>query len=137
MITWVGKGLIRLPFYPFPYLMRTTRSSSSTNAATTKMSDSPINPKVPTSALGKRKAETKLTKDTKKLAKQEPDSEQHYSASNTTLVPAVLPFDFQEAKRHLIEVDHRFEDLFQRMACKPFEHLEQVHPFRYGIWCPL
>jgi len=45
-------------------------------------------------------------------------------------VPAVLTFDFEEAKKHLIEVDHRFEDLFSKMECKPFEHLEQVHPFR-------
>jgi DNA-3-methyladenine glycosylase II len=41
-----------------------------------------------------------------------------------------LTFDFQEAKRHLIQADHRFEDLFQRMKCKPFEQLERVHPFR-------
>jgi DNA-3-methyladenine glycosylase II len=46
-------------------------------------------------------------------------------------VPAMLSFDFEEAKRHLIEVDHRFEDLFSKMQCKPFQHLEQVHPFRY------
>lgn len=45
-------------------------------------------------------------------------------------VPAVLSFDFEEAKRHLIQVDQRFEELFAKMKCKPFEHLEQVHPFR-------
>jgi hypothetical protein len=46
-------------------------------------------------------------------------------------VPAVLTFNYEEAKKHLIEVDHRFEDLFRKMKCKPFEQLEQVHPFRY------
>ncbi|KAG2015537.1 hypothetical protein CC2G_008801 [Coprinopsis cinerea AmutBmut pab1-1] len=45
-------------------------------------------------------------------------------------VPAVLSFDFNEAMRHLITVDPRFQDLFDRMPCRPFEQLEQVHPFR-------
>ncbi|KAF4621205.1 hypothetical protein D9613_000671 [Agrocybe pediades] len=54
-----------------------------------------------------------------------PDTEEPES-----FVPAVLTFDFQEAKNHLIGVDHRFEDLFNKMKCKPFEQLEQVHPFR-------
>jgi len=147
----VGRQLIRsvlarIPAHPrFSsnrdlYLMRTTRSSSSINAATSKKSEPPTNLTTTPLTLGKRKADTKLAKDAKKLAKQEAqatpvaDSEQHQSASNTTLVPAVLTFDFQEAKRHLIQADHRFEDLFQRMSCKPFEHLERVHPFRYGFW---
>ncbi|KAF6760342.1 DNA glycosylase [Ephemerocybe angulata] len=47
-----------------------------------------------------------------------------------TPVPAVLTFDFEKAKQHLIGVDARFQDLFSKMACRPFEHLEQVHPFR-------
>jgi DNA-3-methyladenine glycosylase II len=56
----------------------------------------------------------------------------HQDASEPeTLVPAMLSFNFEEAKRHLIDVDHRFEDLFSKMQCKPFQHLEQVHPFRY------
>ncbi|KAF5385910.1 hypothetical protein D9615_002511 [Tricholomella constricta] len=46
------------------------------------------------------------------------------------LVPAVLTFSFEDAKQHLISVDHRFEDLFSKMPCKPYEHLETVHPFR-------
>lgn len=46
------------------------------------------------------------------------------------IVPAVLSFNFEESKQHLIQVDHRFEDLFTKMACKPFESLERVHPFR-------
>ena len=58
----------------------------------------------------------------------------HQNASEPeVLVPAILSFDFEEAKRHLIEVDHRFEDLFSKMPCKPFQHLEQIHPFRYDF----
>lgn len=46
------------------------------------------------------------------------------------LVPAALTFSFEEAKAHLIRADHRFEDIFTKLKCKPFELLEQVHPFR-------
>jgi DNA-3-methyladenine glycosylase II len=113
--------------------MRTTRSSSR-NAAAGKMSTATP------STLGKREADTELAKNTKKLARQDleaaSDAEQPQLASDTTLVSAVLTFDFQEAKRHLIQADHRFEDLFQRMTCKPFEQLDRVHPFRYDSQCP-
>ncbi|KAF9071713.1 DNA glycosylase [Rhodocollybia butyracea] len=46
------------------------------------------------------------------------------------LVPAQLSFDFDEAKKHLIKEDPRFEVLFDRLSCKPFERLETVLPFR-------
>ena len=46
------------------------------------------------------------------------------------LVPAVLTFSFEDAKRHLVAADPRFEDVFGRLKCKPFEHLERVDPFR-------
>ncbi|KAH6913830.1 DNA glycosylase [Coprinopsis sp. MPI-PUGE-AT-0042] len=52
------------------------------------------------------------------------------SGTTDTPVPAVLTFDFEEAMQHLIDVDSRFQDLFDKMPCKPFEHLEQLHPFR-------
>ena len=114
--------------------MRATRSSSR-NAAAGKMSDTPT---ATPSTLGKREADTELAKNTKKIARQETasDVEQPQPASDTTPVPAVLTFDFQEAKRHLIQADHRFEDLFQKLTCKPFEQLERVHPFRYGLRSP-
>lgn len=133
-MTLAGR-LIRPILSSYPdRLMRTTRSSSR-NAADGKMSGAPI---ATPSTLGKREADTELAKNTKKLARQEvaSDAEQPQPASDTTPVPAVLTFDFQEAKRHLIQADHRFEDLFQRMTCKPFEQLEPVNPFRYGFWCP-
>lgn len=50
-----------------------------------------------------------------------------------TLVPAKLTFDLEEAKSHLIDADARFEDIFSRMPCRPYERLEQIDPFRYGL----
>jgi DNA-3-methyladenine glycosylase II len=133
-MTLVGR-LIRPLLSSYPdRLMRTTRSSSR-NAAPSKMSDTPT---TTPSTLGKHEADTELAKNTKKLARQEAasDAEHLQPASDITPVPAVLTFDFQEAKRHLIQADHRFEDLFQKMTCKPFEQLERVNPFRYGFRCP-
>ena len=52
------------------------------------------------------------------------------AADGEELVPAVLTFSFQDAKRHLIGADPRFEDMFNRVSCKPFEELERVDPFR-------
>lgn len=50
-----------------------------------------------------------------------------------TLVPAKLTFDLEEAKNHLIDADARFEDIFSRMPCRPYERLEQIDPFRYDL----
>ncbi|TDL24272.1 DNA glycosylase [Rickenella mellea] len=46
-----------------------------------------------------------------------------------SLLPAVLSFSFEDAKKHLIKVDSRFEDLFSKLKCRPYEHLERVDPF--------
>ena len=46
------------------------------------------------------------------------------------MIPGKLGFEFEEAKRHLIGVDPRFEQLFGKLKCKPFENLEAVDPFR-------
>lgn len=46
------------------------------------------------------------------------------------LVPAVLTFSLKDAKEHLIGVDHRFEAIFNKLSCKPYENLEQFHPFQ-------
>ena len=54
-------------------------------------------------------------------------------AQTTPLMPAILSFDFEKAKQHLINADARFEDVFAKMQCKPFEQLEQVHPFRWVV----
>lgn len=54
------------------------------------------------------------------------------TASEPDFVPAdaVLTFSFEDARKHLVDADHRFEDVFNRLECKPFQQLEQVHPFR-------
>ncbi|RPD59779.1 DNA glycosylase [Lentinus tigrinus ALCF2SS1-6] len=52
------------------------------------------------------------------------------AVDDSELVPAVLTFSFEEAKQHLISVDPRFEDVFRRVKCKPYEHLERVDPFQ-------
>ncbi|KDQ57620.1 hypothetical protein JAAARDRAFT_130654 [Jaapia argillacea MUCL 33604] len=46
------------------------------------------------------------------------------------MVPAELTFSLADAKAHLIKADVRWEDIFKRMKCKPYEHLERVDPFR-------
>ncbi|KAJ6625650.1 DNA glycosylase [Mycena sp. CBHHK59/15] len=55
------------------------------------------------------------------------------TTSEPDFVPAdaVLTFSFEDAKKHLIHADRRFEDIFNRLECKPFQQLEQLHPFRY------
>ncbi|KAJ7925297.1 DNA glycosylase [Mycena leptocephala] len=54
------------------------------------------------------------------------------TTSEPEFVPAdaILTFSFEDARKHLIDADHRFEDIFNRLECKPFQQLEQVHPFR-------
>jgi DNA-3-methyladenine glycosylase II len=45
-------------------------------------------------------------------------------------LPAKLTFSWEDAKDHLIRADGRFEDVFSRLPCKPFESVEGIHPFR-------
>ncbi|KAI9463558.1 DNA glycosylase [Lactarius psammicola] len=45
-------------------------------------------------------------------------------------LPAELTFSLEEAKNYLIQADYRFGDVFSRLACKPFERVEGIHPFR-------
>lgn len=46
------------------------------------------------------------------------------------LVPAELPFSFEEAKQHLIKADTRFKEVFPTVVCTPYQTLDQVEPFR-------
>ncbi len=126
--------------------MPATRSSARIAAQTTAAPSGGVEAKTPSR---KRKPESTLTKENVKkmatpdrLAKSTVQGPNAQTGSSQTaeftnadeeisLIPAVLTFDYEEAKKHLIEVDHRFEDLFVKMKCKPFEHLERVHPFRY------
>ncbi|KIO30709.1 hypothetical protein M407DRAFT_14276 [Tulasnella calospora MUT 4182] len=45
------------------------------------------------------------------------------------IIPATLSFDFAEAKKHLINADSRFEKLFSKLKCRPYEELDAVEPF--------
>lgn len=129
--------------------MPTTRSATVGSRPAATVAPSP--PKAKATVTRKRKAAPEASVDgtAKKTKKASPNSEPKpqesvsFEATNLTLpgegegedapvlVPAVLTFDFEEAKQHLISVDHRFGDVFRRMKCKPYEHLERVHPFRF------
>ncbi|KAG8953430.1 hypothetical protein FRC04_002272 [Tulasnella sp. 424] len=51
-------------------------------------------------------------------------------APKVDVIPATLSFDFAEAKRHLINADSRFEKLFSKLTCRPYEELAAVEPFQ-------
>jgi len=81
----------------------------------------------------KKSATTAAVKETSQIqvaVQTEKNVSTTIANEDTSFVPAVLTFNLEEARDYLIQVDHRFEDLFDRMKCKPFENLEQVHPFR-------
>ncbi|KAJ7045514.1 DNA glycosylase [Mycena alexandri] len=87
-----------------------------------------------TSSPVKRKLES--TEPAKSPKKFKPSSKPVQTATGAPSEPefvpadAVLTFSFEDAKKHLINADHRFDDVFKRLECKPFQQLEQVHPFR-------
>lgn len=133
------------------FVMPVTRSTTRSVASTPVGSNNLKTTTVPPSAVGKaskRKAAEGTAKKTPraKRTKSSDNSPATPFVSDTfipppppplqnqseekNLVPAVLTFSFEEAKAHLIRADHRFEDLFAKLRCKPFEFLEQVHPFR-------
>ncbi|KAJ7647339.1 DNA glycosylase [Roridomyces roridus] len=95
-------------------IMPATRSSTRSATAT------------PLKRKGQKKrpsTPSKLPKKAKRLATA--------VATQDDFIPAdgLLTFSFEEAKRHLIQADERFEDVFNRVDCKPFQELEQLHPF--------
>ena len=49
-------------------------------------------------------------------------------------LPAELTFSLEDAKNHLIQADCRFEGVFSRLPCNPFERVEGIHPFRSVIY---
>ena len=91
----------------------------------------------------KRRAEEPRSNPSKKLRSQKTSPDDAYKSSlsagtsSEQFLPATLKFSFEEGKRHLISVDGRFEKLFNRTPCKPFEQLETVHPFRCEVLHPL
>lgn len=46
------------------------------------------------------------------------------------VLPAALCFSFEAARGHLINADSRFRDIFNKLPCRPFQHLESADPFR-------
>ena len=112
--------------------MPVTRSSTRSNSKATSPIARPVNGKRrKTSDETSRNGVTDVTDSSlSALASSSTTQVSSNSQDGSRLLPAVLTFSFEDAKQHLIGVDHRFEDLFNRMECKPFQHLEQVHPFR-------
>ncbi|KAF9531614.1 DNA glycosylase [Crepidotus variabilis] len=119
---------------------RLSAQASSTSTLATE--EAPVQATPAKKATQKRKAESdsplkdesakKAVKKKKKAVEvsNEPPRELTDEDEKTKLLPPVLSFDFEEAKEHLIETDHRFAELFTKMKCNPYEVLEQVHPFR-------
>lgn len=48
-------------------------------------------------------------------------------------LPATLSFSLANAKQHLINADARFEDIFNKLPCRPFEQLESVDSFQWVL----
>jgi len=119
----------RYRFVPRSFAMRATRSSTRQAGVKEHISLPVDEAKKPRAR--KRKAEDEQPTPSKLAKVSPPQADDAAVVAEEALVPAVLSFDFETAKAHLIQVDGRFEDLFSKLTCKPFEHLEAVHPFRY------
>jgi DNA-3-methyladenine glycosylase II len=81
-----------------------------------------------------KKTTEKATQDSEKINQAQqpvaPNASLTLTSSAPTFLPAKLSFSFHEAKTHLISADPRFEDVFNKMKCRPYEHLERIDPFR-------
>ncbi|KAJ3735681.1 DNA glycosylase [Lentinula guzmanii] len=127
--------------------MPITRSASrATVVGPSNISAEPITPtpRIPTKRKAKENTLTPVTKEKKSRATKTALEVSSVSQAQLdefqrnlpepgpapVLVPAQLTFSFEEAKKHLIDADPRFQILFDRLTCKPFESLETVHPFR-------
>ncbi|KIJ39939.1 hypothetical protein M422DRAFT_32539 [Sphaerobolus stellatus SS14] len=109
-------------------------ASSAANAAKSQSLSSNASPRASPSKT-KRKAEDQTTSEMESSSEAIAKKPRTLSAPippppSNDLLPAVLPFSFESAKQHLIDVDVRFKDIFNRLPCRPFEHLETVDPFR-------
>ncbi|KAF7376144.1 DNA glycosylase [Mycena sanguinolenta] len=102
------------------------RNMPATRSSTRSISASPV----------KRKLESPEVTNSPKKLKPSPKPPVIPANGTTSTEPdfipadAVLTFSFEDAKNHLINADHRFEDVFNRLQCTPFQKLEQLHPFR-------
>ena len=134
---------------------RAASTATATAAAVARTSAAPTAPLTKATRVTKRKASSEVTNASSKKKKEaskaavnlansavaegdsEPVSAEPVQAiptpipsSAVALLPAKLTFSFEEAKKHLIEADFRFADVFLRLPCRPFEKLERVEPFR-------
>jgi DNA-3-methyladenine glycosylase II len=130
--------------------MPVTRSSSRSAASRPTVASSPVVPreearqgsrsskffrrgKLP---VGTKAAQSELLGPPSQAVGRADDNDVEGSKSSVengespVLVPAVLSFSFEEAKRHLVGVDTRFADVFDKMQCRPFQQLQRLHPFR-------
>ncbi|KAL5524102.1 hypothetical protein ACEPAG_8275 [Sanghuangporus baumii] len=135
--------------------MPVTRSASRQSSAAASVNDQPLVKRRRTKANQEgasvvkeetSKSKKNTTKEASTRVNKKSQAEENGSANGTVanltivpvtmteapqaLLPAVLSFSLDDAKRHLIAADPRFEDLFSRLKCRPFEHLERVDPFR-------
>ena len=61
------------------------------------------------------------------------DTDRLPSNEKNELLPATLSFSLEAAKKHLNDADARFEEVFSKLPCRPFEELEMVDPFRWVV----
>lgn len=143
---------------PMPVTRSATRADSTATATAAVVARTPAAPTAPltkATRVTKRKASSEVTNASSKKKKEaskaavrlassavaeghsEPASAEPVqgiptptSSNAVALLPAKLTFSFEEAKKHLIEADNRFADIFLRLPCRPFEKLERVEPFR-------
>lgn len=96
-----------------------TRASSAKLLARSRSSSLPLTPPAPKRSKKKQEpaSETSPLLKAQQLLVSAPDEPSTPSA----VVPAVLPFSFQEAKTHLSNQDPRFKMMFERFRCKPYE----------------
>lgn len=121
------------------FIMPATRSSSRLAAATASgtEAETPKRKAAPTEVPAQVSAKKPRVSKAKKIEASTPVTapllqiRELANAPEDKLVPAKLTFSFEEAKAHLINADQRFEDVFNLVTCKPFEHLKALHPFQY------
>ncbi|KAH8119591.1 DNA glycosylase [Phellopilus nigrolimitatus] len=118
-------------------LTKNTKSSSKTPAKGTKKATSTKSRStIKTTPAKEKEAELKQVDKVSSASIDDPKTSHLLvppvdgTLSVPALLPAVLSFSFDDARKHLIDADPRFDDLFSKMKCRPFEHLERVDPFR-------
>ncbi|CAE6470663.1 unnamed protein product [Rhizoctonia solani] len=93
--------------------------------ATTK--DSSASPAAKRRTFFERNSRKLLSAKLSELPELPPFIEPPY---DPVLTPATLTFSFNQAKSHLINADARFEIIFEKLKCRPFEQVEPVDPFQ-------